>query len=164
VNPPILRMDSRERVFPTSITGIPNTVYTRPIGNWTQFWMFYELDWSPLPWRRGHKCDWELVQVHADGRCVYGQHKGGEPRPAPAVRWNGERPVVFVARGKHACYYTPGRHRTGMVDWDFADGYGRRILPNLEPCPLDGWRHASFGAVHAPGRTRRWIDPDGWAL
>lgn len=157
-------MDSRERVFPTSTEGVPSVIYTHAVAGWTQFWMFYQWDYSPLPWRRGHRCDWELVQVRDDdGWCVYGQHGSGETRPVPVVRYNDERPVVFVARGKHACYYTPGRHRTGRLDWDFADGQGRRVDPILEAAPADGWRHVSFGAIHAPGNTRRWRDPDGWA-
>lgn len=160
---PILCMDSRERVFPTSIEGTPDTVYGRVVKGWAQFWMFYRRDWSPLPWRKGHPCDWELVQVHEDGRCVYSQHDGREARPAPRVRWNGERPVVYVARGKHACYYSPGRRRTSRVDWDFADGEGRRIDPVVQAPESDGWHDVSFGDVLAPGVLRRWRNPDSWA-
>lgn len=156
-------MDSREQAFPTSIEGTPDVVYARAVGDWTQFWMFYQRDYSPLPWRKGHSCDWELVQVHTDGRCAFAQHASGESRPAPQVEWNGERPVVYVARGKHACYFAPGRHRTGRVDWDFADGNGRRIDPIVHEAPRGGWAAASFGDVLAPGRLWRWREPGGWA-
>lgn len=156
-------MDSRERSFPESIEGTPDVIYGHVVGDWTQFWMFYRLDYSPLPWRTGHPCDWELVQVHRDGRCAFSQHARGEYRPTHRVEWNGERPVVYVARGKHACYFSPGRHRTGKVDWDFADGEGRRIDPTVQTAPGDGWAAVPFGDVVAPGRLRRWRNPEHWA-
>jgi hypothetical protein len=53
-----------------------------------------------------------------------------------ARRWEqgeriGEQPVVYPARGCHACYFSPGLHWTGLW-FDRADGKGPAPVLNLE--------------------------------
>jgi|tagenome__1003787_1003787.scaffolds.fasta_scaffold20678691_2 hypothetical protein len=98
---------------------------------WLQYWFFYFYnDYNLIGHiiRAGlHEGDWEMVQLHVvDGGpdlAVYAQHRRAEARDwrqvdvAPGT----ERPVVYVARGSHASYFTPGPHWTGFW-FDWADG------------------------------------------
>ena len=165
---PVLFMDSKERVFPTSVDdGRPDVIYARVVtdegGTWAQYIVYYREDWSPLPWRKGHEHNIEMMQFLVQGEVVilaaYAQHSSGERQNLTDVK----DPMAFVARGKHAPYFEPGRYRTGLVDCDLADGMGRRVDAVLEDPPADGWAGRSFGAVIAPGRRTWWRRPSTWA-
>lgn len=146
---PVLCLDSRERCTPV--------VYARMaregVDTWAQYWMLYDRDYSPLPWRRGHPVDWEMVQYelhddHTVGLGAYTQHQGGELHDFVAMTG---RPYVCVALGKHANYFTPGRHRRSLIDWDVCNAK-RELSPDLQPidtCP--------------PGRHPQWHAPTTWA-
>jgi hypothetical protein len=109
---------------------------------WLQYWCFYYYNdfqlAGPLLSGGKHEGDWELVQIllGADEKpvqAVYAQHKAGETKPWSAVRKapsSADTPLVFVARGSHAAYFTPGSHWTG-VWFDNADGKGPKIDPAL---------------------------------
>ena len=105
----------------------PSTVYGRyeVIAGTTvlQYWLFYEHNfWSHpgLPFGavwQAHEGDWEVVHVVLDDKqtpveVAYSQHCTGQRRPwgdvakAPGT----DHPLVFVARGSHANYFTPGVH------------------------------------------------------
>ena len=88
-----------------------------------QYWIFYEHNfWShpALPFGaawQAHEGDWEVVHVVLDDKRTpvevgYSQHCTGERRAWDDVtKASGtEHPIVFVARGSHANYFTPGVH------------------------------------------------------
>jgi hypothetical protein len=165
-------MDSRERWFPQSVDGRWDIIYgrvvTEALTTWLQYWIWSAIDDSPLPWRKGHVGDWEMVQYQLRGEGIgtaaYAQHSRGKTRELAGTR---ERSVVYVALGKHASYFTAGYHVTGPFDFDRADGKGRAIDPTLELCPIDGWAAWSFGDdPHSPAPPREhhaWRFPSTWA-
>jgi hypothetical protein len=99
---------------------------------WLQYWFFYFYNDFNLVGKfigaGKHEGDWEMIQLRLGADdvpdyAVYAQHKHAGVR-----RWDqverlpdGKRPVVYVARGSHASYFSPGPHGTGAwIDW--ADG------------------------------------------
>lgn len=145
----MLCYDSRETVFASSVYG---RLATEEADTWAQFWFWYARDWSPLPWRRGHPGDWEMVQyLVGSERAAFAQHSRGQ---LGAAQRN-----VYVALGRHACYFTPGWHHHGLVDFDRADGKGKRVEPVLQPADEYGWLDGPF----PPGRHRQWRYPSAWA-
>lgn len=105
----------------------PSVVYGRyeVIGGTTvlQYWLFYEHNFWSLPalpfgavWQ-AHEGDWEVVQIVLDDKrtpveVAYSQHCTGQRRawqdvPTPPAT---SHPLVYVARGSHANYFTPGTH------------------------------------------------------
>jgi hypothetical protein len=108
---------------------------------WLQYWCFYYYNDFQLagPFTAGnHEGDWEMVQIRLDAaekpvQAVYAQHKDAVSRPWSGVRTapgSADTPLVYVARGSHASYFTPGSHWTG-VWFDNADGKGQTIDPAL---------------------------------
>jgi hypothetical protein len=143
---------------------------------WLQYWLFYYYnDYQLLgPLSGGnHEGDWELVQLRLDAgakpvQAVYSQHKQAESR-----RFIGTTPIVYVARGSHANYFSAGTHWTGT--WlDQADGRGPQIVPRLDilddatPWALwpGTWGDTKPGALpldsgspRSPGVRPHWLDP-----
>jgi hypothetical protein len=87
------------------------------------YWLFYEHNfWShpALPFGaawQAHEGDWEVVHIVLDDKrtpveVAVSQHCTGQRRAwddvpkAPGT----DHPIVFVARGSHASYFTPGVH------------------------------------------------------
>jgi hypothetical protein len=106
---------------------------------WLQYWCFYYYNNFQLagPFSAGnHEGDWEMIQILLDAKeqptqAVFAQHKAAETKPWSAVRKapsSAATPLVYVARGSHAAYFSPGQHWTGA--WlDNADGKGPQIDP-----------------------------------
>lgn len=114
---------------------------------------------------------------------VYAQHRHGEKRSWEGVRRDGERPIVYVARGSHASYFEPGFHQTEAW-YDLADG--KRPAPELrleliEPAthawmswkgrwgdtrPTPGDELGRLGLYSdsptGPGRKKQWSKPNDW--
>jgi hypothetical protein len=98
---------------------------------WLAYWFFYFYnDYNligPLIKAGLHEGDWEMIQLRLDANgqepdlAVYAQHKHAEQRPWNQVERRGEQPVVYPARGSHACYFSSGVHWTGAW-FDNADG------------------------------------------
>jgi len=111
---------------------------------WDQYWLWYLYN----PWNVAgvgeHEGDWEMFQTATTGSAypilVTGsQHHTGTKREAWACEHSDGRPVLYVALGSHAHYFTPGIHGT-----DRCDGKGR-VLDTIE------WR--DMGPWHSwPGR------------
>jgi hypothetical protein len=162
-NGPIWYFTWGERWYPQSISGEPHCIYWREYGPWTQYWLLYARDHSPLPWRGGHQWDWELVQF-TDEQCALSQHGRAALWSIRDMRLIDERPCVYVALGKHSNWVRPGLHRTHGIDVDVALGNGR-ILSHyrLEPAQQDGWIDRTFGKIAAPGKTLPWKNPAAWA-
>ena len=106
---------------------------------WLQYWFFYfyndfELLGDALP-AGLHEGDWEMVQLRLDAEeetpdlAVYAKHKHADARLwAQVERVDGMRPVIYVARGSHAAYFSAGTH-WGEAWFDHADGKG--LSPDL---------------------------------
>jgi hypothetical protein len=145
---------------------------------WLQYWFFYYWNDKAFLGFGLHEGDWEMVQIRLDtaGRpreMTFAQHTHGQRCAWSVVEKQGERPVVFVARGSQASYPRAGRHDAPLVD-DVADGKGRRVSPRVEvlrdraPRWL-GWA-GRWGSTHArwapesqsptgPRRHGQWNDP-----
>ena len=141
--------------------GAADTAYGRVIRTGgrvvIQYWFFYYDDFYPyLPsspdfiWQ-AHEGDWEVVNVvlsaNEDPLFVgYSQHCLGERRRwARTPRWQGHHPIVYVALGSHANYFSSGAHP-----------FDQRCLPRQVlaffgqaglPLPDD---HTSAGALAGP--------------
>ena len=106
---------------------------------WIAYWFFYFYnDYNligPLIKAGLHEGDWEMIQLRLDANgqepdlAVYAQHRHAEQRPWNQVERVGEQPVVYPARGSHACYFSRGVHWTG--DW-FDNADGQRPGPALD--------------------------------
>jgi hypothetical protein len=128
--------------FPGNMSDPANTPvvgYHRAVNKaslwWHQFWLWYLYN----PWNVAgsgeHEGDWEFVQiasVDAEGDqpvlMTASQHHGGEKREFWRCEVVNGRPVVYVALGSHANFFTPGDR--GM---DTANGNGV-VLSRM------GWR------------------------
>jgi hypothetical protein len=150
---------------------------------WLQYWLFYyyndfQLVGALLGGGR-HEGDWELVQIRlgADEKpelTVCSQHKTAEARSWADTSKVRDTPLIYIARGSHANYFTAGSHFTGTW-FDQADGKGPKIDPTLEVV-LDNdpkWMHwpGHWGDTQpgflpldsrspdSPGRRAHWLDP-----
>jgi hypothetical protein len=153
---------------------------------WLQYWLFYYYNdfqlAGPLVSGGKHEGDWELVQFRLGPseqpeQAVFSQHKTAESKAWASIRKatnSPATPLVYVARGSHANYFSPGSHWTG-VWFDQADGKGPQIAPTLEilqdsepawvlwpgvwgdtkptSSPLDS------SSPISPGRRPHWLDP-----
>lgn len=107
-----------------------------------QYWWFCGFNDSLATFN--HQGDWEHVTVHVRGDRIVGvyfaAHEGGTFVSAGAgLRFSGERPLVYMAKGSHASYYTSGSFFGGLdsasdsgPEWDTS-----RLLRPLATQP---WR------------------------
>src|SRR5437867_1090531 len=104
-----------------------STVYGRVVRLETrivlQYWFFYYDDFYPynplapdLIWQ-ALEGDWEVVNVVLSRQddsplfVGYSQHCNGRTRAwSGTPRWRGHHPIVYVALGSHANYFSPGEH------------------------------------------------------
>lgn len=149
---------------------------------WLQYWLFYYYNdfqlLGPLITGGKHEGDWELVQLELGQderptRAVMSQHKEAEIQPWAKVTKHGARPLVYIARGSHANYFSSGTHWTGHW-FDQADGKGPRIDPTVEIVTTDApkwllwsgrWGDTTAGgpidsnSPTSPGVRPHWSDP-----
>jgi hypothetical protein len=92
---------------------------------WLQYWFFYYYNDAPLKWigYGKHEGDWEMIQLRLgdDNRpelAVYAQHREAGVREWQDVQRldDGDTPVVYVARGAHASYFSAGHHWNDRAD------------------------------------------------
>jgi hypothetical protein len=84
-----------------------------------QYWYLYIFNDAP----NKHEGDWEMVAVEVDRDTLepqqvgYASHTSGARRAWSGVHRQGDRPLVFVARGSHAAYldHMPDGHRARSV-------------------------------------------------
>jgi hypothetical protein len=86
-----------------------------------QYWLWYPYnDYSPTvpagDFWQAHEGDWEAVSVVLDAAgtplaAAYSQHGKGKRRDWSRVPKRGARPLVYVAIGSHANYFTAGTQR-----------------------------------------------------
>ncbi len=125
---------------------------------WLSYWFFYLYNdytlFGPLLGAGRHDGDWEMIQLRLDPAgqvpdlALYTQHQDVEARRWEQIVRVGERPVICVARGCHACYYSPGLYWTG-VWFDRADGRGPAPALDLE---ILGDENPGSAWVRWPGR------------
>lgn len=142
----------------------PSVVYGRyeVIGGTTvlSYWLFYEHNFWSFPalpfgavWQ-AHEGDWEVVHVVLDDKrtpveAAYSQHCTGQRRAwedVPTVPGT-SHPIVYVGRGSHANFFTPGAHPIA-----------RRCVPAPALAFFDAIGTAPFdiaipGSVLGPGST-----------
>ncbi len=133
-----------------------------------QYWIFYFLN----DWRNLHEGDWELVQLcfppltsreiieneELPLFAAYSQHQTGQQMSWTDMQAqelvNDNHPVVYVALGSHANYFTPGNSwsgldfdKTGITNWHIINPQELEVimLPETEPAPAAdeelGWLH-----------------------
>jgi hypothetical protein len=142
-----LPKDGGRMDFPASMkdpTKTPVVGYHRAIKKadlwWHQFWLWYLYN----PWEIAgigrHEGDWEFVQLGCVDKAgdkpvlmTASQHKTGEKREFWRCELEGGRPVIYVALGSHANYFTPGDRGE-----DVANGRGR-TLTDIEWRDFGGW-------------------------
>ena len=163
-------------------------IYGRRDGPWLQYWMLFERNSQDRGLLRTgrHEGDWEMIQLRLRGdrpvQAVYAQHSGAESCRYGRVRHAGTQPLVYLARGSHAAYFTPGlRDRTWPDPNDAADGRGLRVRPRLVRITDDrppwmrypgrwggsraGWVPGEMSSPRGPAfqPQGRWSDPAAWA-
>lgn len=149
---------------------------------WLQYWLFFYYNDKGFLNLGLHEGDWEMVQLRLgkDGQpeeATYGQHSGGA-RAAWSelerrVTTDGEAPVIYCARGSHACMFRAGTKAAPVVP-DHNDGLGPAVRPRLVPIGNDepgwaGWpgrwgstrRREAFegNSPRGPGQQPHWCEP-----
>ncbi|MEN9506884.1 MAG: hypothetical protein RI958_2810 [Actinomycetota bacterium] len=109
-----------------------------------QYWFFYLYN----DWNDRHEGDWEMVQLvfaastaeealdSAPERAMYAQHEGGEIsewRDDVLETVDGVRPVVYVAAGSHASYFSSDRWFGKSAQSGFGCDDTRRPSYEIEP-------------------------------
>jgi hypothetical protein len=172
-----------------------NVIYGRAVpshdGLWLQYWFFYFLNDYQLAWGIDvHEGDWEMVQLRIPAGesepeiAAYAQHDFCEVRSWHDVRrladekrqeglavddGDADRPLVYVGRGSHASFFTPGYHPTDF--YDVTDGRRRpKTEARLEAIGEDppGWlrwpghwggSRSGYAGPGAPCAHSQWSDP-----
>jgi hypothetical protein len=137
---------------------------------WHQFWLWYLYN----PWEIAgigrHEGDWEFVQIGCVDKAgdkpvllTASQHHNGEKREYWRCELEDGRPVIYVALGSHANYFTPGSRGE-----DVADGKGK-ALTDIEWRDFGDWATwkglwgNSTGAGRSPdspgSQIERWQRP-----
>ncbi len=149
------------------------------------YWFYFYFD----IWVNVHEGDWEGIQIdfatssidealrQEPVQVAYAQHGGGERAAwtSRKVRKEGSRPVVYVAPGSHASYFTP-RAYFGIGGCDDTSDAERRIDPKVEvlagegdPVPANqawvdfgGQWGDPRGGPMGPRQAARWKHPFTW--
>ena len=145
-----------------------------------QYWFFYYYNPKTYFTRGAHEGDWEMVQVKLGSdllpeSATYAQHEGGERCDwIHVLKTPAGRPVVYVAEGSHASYFSPGYYFNGGAN-DSADANGFEVSPTLMtgtsswlawPGHWGGTPNATFGTDSPQGPAFhgvQWSDPEQWS-
>ncbi|MGE0145579.1 MAG: Vps62-related protein [Planctomycetota bacterium] len=151
---------------PTVPTGVvPAYYHYRRVGSRheIQYWWFCGFNDSFASFN--HQGDWEHVTVRVERRAIVGvyfaAHEGGQYVAANAgLRFVRGRPLVYMAKGSHASYYTTGTWMAGLdvasdsgPEWDTS-----RVLRSLATQP---WRNfaGAWGEVGSIATTTGPLGP-----
>jgi hypothetical protein len=105
-----------------------------------QYFFFYYYNDKAFMGIGLHEGDWEVIQIRLDRQyrpnvLAYSQHREGAratwATTEKAKTPEGPVPVVYAARGSHACYFRPGVHKEAPVVPDYCDAKGPRIRPKM---------------------------------
>ena len=135
---------------------------------WLQYWFFYFYDDPSLAAKIGvHEGDWEMIQIRVrkvgedrwePSDTVYAQHNYAGRRDWRDVQSDGDRPLVYSARGSHASYFEAGLYDT-RAWFDVADGKGPS--PELRLVILDDKTQTPRWA-YWPGVWGDTVQGQGW--
>jgi hypothetical protein len=138
--------------FPAGMTqpDLPPVVYRRSVVGgpltWVQWWLWYLYNPKAYAGVGKHEGDWEFCQIGvvppaASLLMTCSQHHSGGKRFSWDVQRKADDPVVYVALGSHAMYFTPERSMQ-----DECDGQGLALHPGE-------YEEREFGEwASAPGR------------
>jgi Tol biopolymer transport system component len=140
-----------------------------------QYWFFYYHNPKTYVGFGAHEGDWEMIQVDLDSseepiHATYSQHRKAERCNWVNTQHTGGRPVVYVAEGSHANYFSSGYHQNGL-SFDTADGNGGVASPLVESFSAPGgwtdWRGQWGGSDSSPKGPKaqggaKWNDPLAW--
>jgi hypothetical protein len=141
-----------------------------------RYWFFYFFN----HWRNSHEGDWEHIAMFFDqsspeavlassaapSKAAYAKHGKPGCKSWSQVSREGWRPHVYVARGSHGSYYSPGKHPTflgGIPDWAPSRAHARRVLPGPIVIPTlcrDARVDSEFPWLRFAGRWGQEIDSD----
>ena len=137
---------------------------------WHQYWLWYLYNPWAIAGVGKHEGDWEFVQLACIDRAgkkpvlaTASQHREGEKREFWRCELRRGRPVIYVARGSHANFFTPGSRGV-----DVADGNGRDLSritwrdfgPWAEWPGIWGNSTEEGKSPSSPGsQTQRWTTP-----
>jgi hypothetical protein len=153
-------------------------VVNSPDGSKTlQYWFFYYYNPKAYAGIGVHEGDWETAQVHLDANlnptgATYSQHSGAESCEWEHVqRTVSDRPIVYVAEGSHANYFSAGFHANEGA-FDTSNGDGEWVVPIVEDITtVPGWMNwigKWGGSASSPGSPStqgvKWTDPIAWVL
>jgi hypothetical protein len=149
-----------------------------------QYWLFYYDDALLLPptpfgtfWQ-AHEGDWEVVNVVLDQNqqpleAAYSQHCTGARMPWAQVEKSpadSTHPVVYVALGSHANYFSPGAGALGLIPIPASciPAAVRSVLPSLPFLKVDDQVLGGGAVVGPPGTgvqpaTIHPIDEQSWS-
>ena len=151
---------------PTAPTGVVPTYYHyRRFGrtHQIQFWWFCGFNDSFASFN--HQGDWEHVTVHVEREAIRGvffaSHEDGSfVSTGAGLRFDGSRPLVYMAKGSHAAYRTTGTWMAGIdvtsdsgPQWDTS-----RLLRALAVQPWKDYAGA-WGEVGTTGVTTGPLGP-----
>lgn len=166
------------------VSGYANKTYGRVVntsdgGKVLQYWLFYYYnpkEYPPVVGAGEHEGDWEMVQVQLDAaqrplRATYAQHGGGERCDWSHVqRTEDGRPIVYVAEGSHASYFSSGYHfNEGANDTSGGDGVvaAPTIVDVTVPPNWISWPGRWGGSDTSPRgperQTDKWYAPVSWS-
>ncbi len=92
-----------------------------------QFWFLYLFNYR----LNEHESDWEQITVRLDENrqpvdAFYSAHEGGNANIWARIQTVDGHPVDYPARGSHANYFVPGRHRVQIVC--------KRVIGSFKEC------------------------------
>jgi len=92
-----------------------------------QYWFLYLFNYR----LNEHESDWEQITVRLDEDkepvdVLYSAHSGGNASSWSKLEKDGNHPIVYPARGSHANYFRPGRHRVQIVC--------KRVIGSISSC------------------------------
>jgi hypothetical protein len=132
-------------------------------GLWLQYWLFLYYNDKGFLNLGLHEGDWEMIQLRLgeDGlpeEATYGQHSGGARATWDELEQRttgeGEAPVIYCARGSHACLFWAGAQAAPVVP-DHNDGLGPAARPRLVTIGDAGLGWASSRSGNGSGRASR---------
>jgi hypothetical protein len=139
---PVILADSGDRY----LEGV--AVHGVEARRWCQYW----IAWPGDPDHGG--IDWEMGMVARDPlgepvEAAYARHRTASRRPWPHVPTEGEHPIIYSGRDKHASYFRRGWHHHGL-HLERANGKARLDLP------------LQLGVPVAVSHRLAHRDPDAW--